>query len=256
MRIEFERDHEGKPVGRPAEFDGPAPRPSGDELVGDRVRLERLDATTHSDDLFAAFDVEADDGLWTYMGQGPFRSADSFRDWVSSVEASADPLFYAIIDCATEKAVGVASYLRIDPGNRSIEVGWITYSRALQRTPGATEAMYLMARHAFDLGYHRYEWKCNALNAPSVAAAERLGFSFEGVFRDAVVVKGRHRDTAWFAFTATDWPKVRAAQEAWLAPENFDESGNQRSALRKSTESLLHSRWPTLTVEVAPAPEH
>lgn len=254
MRIEFEPDREGKPVGRPVTVAGSATRPGDEPFFGSRVRLERLSRAAHGHNLYAAFAVETDDGLWTYMGQGPFDTENEFTDWVASVEHSTDPLFYAIVDVDSGTAVGIASYLRIDPVNRSIEVGWLTFSRALQRTPAATEAMYLMARHAFDLGFQRYEWKCNALNAPSIAAAERLGFSFEGVFRDAVIVKGRHRDTAWFAFTADDWPAIRAAHESWLSPDNFDESGNQRSSLRDSTHPLLHSHWPTLTVEVAPAP--
>ena len=252
MRIEFELDDDGKPVGRRTAFTGPAPRPTGETLHGTRVRLERFSVAAHGHDLYEAFAVEPDGGLWTYMFQGPFANEADFIEWATSVEGLADPFFYAIVDNVTGKAIGIGSYLRIDPNNRSIEVGWLTFSRALQRTPGATEAMTLMAAHAFDLGYHRYEWKCNALNAPSIAAAERLGFSFEGVFRDAVVTKGRHRDTAWFAFTADDWPAIHTAHTAWLDASNFDESGQQRTTLRDATRPLLHAHWPTLTVSVEP----
>ena len=142
-----------------------------------------------------------------------------------------DPLFYAVVDAATGGATGVASYLRIDPANGSIEVGHINYSPLLQRTPAATEAMYLMMWHVFELGYRRYEWKCNALNAASCAAAERLGFSFEGIFRQAAVVKGRNRDTAWYSLIDEEWPALREAFQRWLAPSNFDGQGRQRTRL-------------------------
>ena len=178
-----------------------------------------------------------------------FESESDFIKWVSSIDNATDPLFYAIIDLATNKSVGIASYLRIDTHNRTVEVGWLTFSEQLRRSAAATEAMYLMATHAFELGYRRYEWKCNALNAPSIAAAERLGFSFEGVFRNAVIVKGHNRDTAWFGFTDGDWPAIKQAHETWLDASNFDEAGNQKSSLRDLTAPLRHSAWPTLTVE-------
>jgi RimJ/RimL family protein N-acetyltransferase len=183
------------------------------------------------------------------MPQGPFETAGEFTKWVSSIDSSTDPLFYAIIDLATEKPVGIAAYLRIDTHNRTVEVGWLTFSSQLRRSAAATEAMYLMATHAFNLGFRRYEWKCNALNAPSIAAAERLGFSFEGLFRNAVIVKGHNRDTAWFAFTDGDWPAIKQAHETWLNPSNFDESGNQKSSLRDLTGPLRHSAWPALTID-------
>ena len=153
-----------------------------------------------------------------------------------------DPLFYAIIDAATEEAVGVASYLRIDPRNGSIEVGHLGYSLLLQRTPAATEAMYLMMERVFRLGYRRYEWKCHALNAPSRAAAQRLGYSFEGVFRQAAVVKGRNRDTAWYSVIDKEWPMLEAAFLRWLHPTNFDEQGRQRARLSALiAENLPHN---------------
>jgi len=250
MRIESIPDAAGHPVGPPVSSLEPAERPSGATLTGSRVRLERLSAEQHSPDLFQALQANPEGTLWTYMPQGPFDTESDFTKWVSSIDNSTDPLFYAIIDLSTNKSVGIASYLRIDTHNRTIEVGWLTFSEQLRRSTAATEAMYLMATHAFELGYRRYEWKCNALNAPSIAAAERLGFSFEGVFRNAVIVKGHNRDTAWFGFTDGDWPAIKLAHETWLNPSNFDESGNQRSSLRDLTAPLRHSAWPTLTVEL------
>ena len=153
----------------------------------------------------------------------------------------ADPLCFAVIDKATGHAVGVATYMRITPAAGTIEVGHINFSPVLQRTPIATEAMYLMMRRVFELGYRRYEWKCDALNAPSRAAAQRLGFSFEGVFRNALVYKGRSRDTAWYSITDSEWPAIRDAFEQWLAPDNFDAHGSQRVQLRWLTSKLLRS---------------
>lgn len=249
MRIESITDQAGHTVGLPVASLEPAERPTGAALKGSRVRLEQLSADHHAHDLYDALQANPAGTLWTYMPHGPFDSEGEFVKWVASVDHSTDPLFYAIIDVATEKPVGIASYLRIDTHNRTIEVGWLTFSEKLRRSAAATEAMYLMATHAFELGFRRYEWKCNALNAPSIAAAERLGFSFEGLFRNAVIVKGHNRDTAWFAFTDSDWPAIRAAHEAWLDPANFDDNGNQKSSLRDTTAPLRHSAWPTLTVE-------
>ena len=249
MRIESISDSNGHPVGIPVSSLEPAERPSGATLTGSRVRLERLSAEQHASDLFHALQSNPAGTMWTYMPHGPFETESDFIKWVSSIDNATDPLFYAIIDLATNKSVGIASYLRIDTHNRTVEVGWLTFSEQLRRSAAATEAMYLMATHAFELGYRRYEWKCNALNAPSIAAAERLGFSFEGVFRNAVIVKGHNRDTAWFGFTDGDWPAIKQAHETWLDASNFDEAGNQKSSLRDLTAPLRHSAWPTLTVE-------
>jgi RimJ/RimL family protein N-acetyltransferase len=161
---------------------------------------------------------------------------------VRSVAGKDDPQFHAIVDRATGQAVGVASYLRIDPAAGSIEVGHINYSPLLQRTVAATETMYLMMRRAFELGYRRYEWKCNALNAPSRGAAQRLGFSYEGVFRQARVDKGRNRDTAWYAMIDTEWPALDQAFRRWLDPANFDEQGRQRTSLSELTAPVLVAR--------------
>lgn len=253
--IRFAVDDSGNRVGVPA---GPveARRPDDSTLAGPRVRLERLRAP-HSADLWDAFAATPSSTLWTYMPQGPFASEERLREWVESVADSADPLFYAIVDAATNRAVGIASYLRIDETNGVIEVGYLSFSSALSRSAAATEAMYLMARNAFDRGFRRYEWKCNVLNGPSVAAAERLGLSFEGVFRNAIVVKGRNRDTAWFAITAEDWSNgLRDAHEQWLDESNFTDSGDQIARLSDLTRPFLASRFPTVTVdfEATPAP--
>ena len=252
MDIAFELDESGNRVGISM---GPvvAQRPDDSPIVGERVRLERL-SVEHSPDLWEAFSATQSTTLWTYMPQGPFDSEATQREWIRSVADSADPLFYAIVEAATERAVGIASYLRIDPTNGVIEVGYLSFSGALQRTPAATEAMYLMARNAFDRGFRRYEWKCNVLNAPSISAAERLGFSFEGVFRNAVVVKEHNRDTAWFAFTDGDWNGgIREAHERWLQVDNFDAFGNQIERLAELTAPLRHSTFPTVSVNLVPA---
>lgn len=225
---EFEIDEHGNRIGIPVKNDQTPLVPRG-ALTGAYTRLEPLDADKHTSDLFTAF-VGADH-LWTYMPHGPFLTENEYRAWVESRQGENDPYFYAIVDQQSGKALGVASYLRIDPGARSIEVGWITYSPLLQRSRIATEAMFLMMRNAFDLGYRRYEWKCNALNAISMRSAQRLGMTYEGTFRQATVVKGRNRDTAWFAILDGDWPTTQQAFERWLDPANFDAAGNQLASL-------------------------
>jgi RimJ/RimL family protein N-acetyltransferase len=191
-------------------------------MGGRFCRLEPLDPDRHAAGLFAANAAEERGRSWTYLAYGPFRTRPSYRAWMSTHCLGDDPLFFAIIDRAQGQPVGVASYLRITPDSGSIEVGHIHYSPRLQRRPAATEAMYLLMKGAFELGYRRYEWKCDALNAASRAAARRLGLSFEGVFRQATVYKGRNRDTAWYAAIDTEWPALRAAFLAWLDPGNFD----------------------------------
>jgi len=201
-------------------------------LEGTHVRLERL-TERHANDLFAAAQGgDADPLLWAYLAYGPFADAAELRAWIAERAAGEDPLFYAIVDRASGRALGQASYLRMDPPNGVIEIGHIWLGAPLQRTAGATEAIHLLARHAFDdLGNRRLEWKCDAANARSRAAAERFGFTFEGVFRQHQIVKGRNRDTAWFSILDGEWPSIRAAFEAWLAPENFDTDGRQRTPL-------------------------
>lgn len=218
------------------------PRPSGEVLEGRLVRLEPVDADRHAADLFAA--NSADDRIWGYLPYGPFGSFADYEAWVRRMQGGTDPFFYAIVDRATGRATGVASYLRITPEAGSIEVGHICYSPALQGTVAATEAMFLMMDWAFRAGYRRYEWKCDALNMPSRRAASRLGFSYEGIFRQATIVKGRNRDTAWFAVIDREWPALRAAFRAWLSPANFGADGRQKARLSDLTAPLLYARDP------------
>ena len=221
----------GLPIG--AEVPGwtTRPRPPRAALEGRHCQVEPLDAARHAAQLFDANSLDREGRMWTYLLSGPFASFDEYAAWLESRQASVDPLFYAIVERSTGGAVGVASYLRIDPANGSIEVGHLQFSPRLQRTIAATEAMYLMMKQAFDLGYRRCEWKCDALNAGSRRAAERLGFTFEGVFRQAVVYKGRNRDSAWYSIVDSEWPRLDAAYRRWLDPGNFDDAGQQRSSL-------------------------
>lgn len=220
---------EERPVGPPIE--GPAARPPERvSLAGRFVDLVPLEER-HADALFETAGGSAGRDLWTYMPDGPYPERDAFRAAIARKAASPDPLFFAILD-KRGRVVGHAALMRMHPTDRVIEVGNILYGTALQRTPGATEAMALLAAYVFDtLGYRRYEWKCNDLNVPSKAAARRLGFTFEGVFRQHMVVKGRNRDTAWFSMLDGEWPARRAAFETWLASANFDAAGRQRARL-------------------------
>jgi RimJ/RimL family protein N-acetyltransferase len=209
----------------------PARRAQPVVLPGRVVTLRPLHAASHAE---ALYDGTQKEDLWRYLHEGPFASRAAYDDWFGRKEKSVDPLFLAIVDNATGVALGLASYLRIEPAHRTIEVGHILFTQALQRSCGATEAMYLMARHAFtDLGYRRYEWKCNALNEPSRRAALRLGFTFEGIFRQHMIVKGRNRDTAWYSMLDSEWPSRQASFEQWLAPSNFDAAGEQKLSLSR-----------------------
>ncbi|MGC2661332.1 MAG: GNAT family protein [Bryobacteraceae bacterium] len=191
-----------------------------------------MDPVGDADDLYSRLHGPDAEELWRYMSEGPFPDRASFTAKLSQKANSQDPLFFTIVDNVSRRPVGMSSFLRIDPANRVIEVGHILYTPSLQRTAGATEATYLLARHAFEtLGYRRYEWKCNALNAPSRRAALRRGFTFEGVFRQHMIVKGRNRDTAWFSLLDSEWPTRKAAFERWLDPSNFDADGHQRKSL-------------------------
>jgi RimJ/RimL family protein N-acetyltransferase len=212
----------------------PALRPRRQILNGRYATLVPLDPAIHTDPLWQQTNGPENDALWPYMADGPFATRDDFHRALEQKAASDDPLFFAIVDNATGAAAGYASYMRIDALHRVIEVGGIVYTPALQRTPAATEAMYLMARHAFEeLGYRRYEWKCNALNQASRSAALRLGFTFEGIFRQHMIIKGLNRDTAWFAMLDSEWPARKAAFERWLDPANFDADGRQKSPLSR-----------------------
>jgi RimJ/RimL family protein N-acetyltransferase len=221
----------GLPIGPPVD-PTPAPRPSRTTLRGRLVTVTALDPQAHAQALYEGTHGANKQPLWLYLSEGPFADHADFRAYLDKRARSDDPLSFAIIDNATGQAVGHASYMRITPEHRVIEVGNIFYTPILARTAGATEVMYLMARHVFeDLGYRRYEWKCNALNEPSRRAALRLGFSFEGIFRQHMIQKGRNRDTAWYAMLDHEWPARKARFEKWLAPENFDANGRQRVRL-------------------------
>ena len=224
----------GQPIGEPVANWTPRPRPSRAPMLGRLCRLESLDAATHAVALHAAYAADHEGRNCTYLPYGPFDSAAEYAAWVGSMQSRDDPVFYAIVDLASQQPIGVASYLRIDPAMGTIEVGHLSYAPKLQRTPASTEAMYLMMRRAFDeLGYRRYEWKCDSLNEPSVAAAKRLGFRFEGTFRQALVIKGRNRDTTWLSIVDGEWPALRSAFERWLDPSNFDATGAQRRRLEE-----------------------
>src|ERR1700722_19248606 len=210
----------------------PAPRPQPTVLPGRVVTLRPFDRLAQAAALYQATHGPEKEDLWRYMSEGPFAGRAEFDAAFERNAGSTDPLFFAIVDNATGVPVGQAAYLRIEPRHRVIEVGNIIFTPALQRSSGATEAMYLMARHAFeDLGYRRYEWKCNALNQPSRRAALRLGFTFEGIFRQHMIVRGRNRDTAWFSMLDSEWSDRQANFLRWLAPSNFDEAGRQRLSL-------------------------
>lgn len=201
-------------------------------MLGRYCRLEPVNVARHAADLFAAY-MEAPDGRdWTYLTYERPERLEDFHSHLANLAKSEDPLHFAIVAAGTGKAVGTAAFMRIEPNHGVIEVGAITFSPRLKQTRAATESMYLMMRRAFDeLGYRRYEWKCDSLNAPSRSAAERYGFTFEGIFRKAIVYKGRSRDTAWHSITADEWPSVRSAFEAWLSPGNFDDNGEQKQRL-------------------------
>ncbi len=217
-------------------------RPNFDEIEGRYVKIARLSAAAHGTLIHRANLV--DDRIWDHLPYGPFGTEDAYQNWVRDVEAGDDPLFYAIFDREKDQWAGVASYLRITPNAGSIEVGHINFSKPLQKTRAATETMYLMMKWAFEAGYRRYEWKCDAANIPSRRAAERLGLSFEGVFRQALVVKGRNRDTAWFAAIDSEWPVLSAAFETWLDAGNFDADGRQIRSLSDLTALVLVTKDP------------
>jgi RimJ/RimL family protein N-acetyltransferase len=210
----------------------PAKLPERITIPGRHITLVPLNAAAHSDALWNATKGEENDGLWLYLFDGPYRERTTFDTALQSKETSLDPFFFAIVDNATGQATGMASLMRIDPKHRVIEVGSILYSPLLQRTRGATEAMYLLMRYAFEnLNNRRYEWKCNALNEPSRRAALRLGFAFEGIFRQHMIAKGQNRDTAWFSIIDSEWPAAKSAFENWLSEENFNAEGKQKRAL-------------------------
>jgi RimJ/RimL family protein N-acetyltransferase len=226
------RNEFGQPVGDPVPGWTPRPLPPRTPMRGRFCRVEPVDPDRDTPGLYAAFSAAPDERAWTYLPSGRPSTPEAFRGHVERLAATDDPFHHTITELATDRPVGTASLMRMDPANGVIEIGWINYSPWLQRTPAATEAMYLFARRVFDeLGYRRYEWKCHSLNAPSRAAAVRFGFTFEGVFRQAAVTKGRNRDTAWYSMLDHEWPAIRRGYEAWLDPANFTPDGAQRERL-------------------------
>jgi RimJ/RimL family protein N-acetyltransferase len=231
----------GQPIGAAVPDWRPPPLPPRQSLPGRLCIVEPLDASRHAQSLFEAVALDGEGRMWTYLGYGPFPTAGAYREWLEAQSRSADPLFFTIVDRATSRPVGVASYLRINPGDGVAEIGHLAFSPLLQRQAAATEAIYLMIRQLFDLGYRRCEWKCDALNGASRAAALRLGFTFEGVFRQALVYKGRNRDTAWYSIIDAEWPALDVCLRCWLDPASFDEHGRQRTSLSAMTAGLARS---------------
>lgn len=238
----------GQPIGYPVPNWEPRPHPPAEEMEGRYCRVEPLQPDRHAADLHEAYRTDPNDADWTYLLEGPFATLSEYRAWMDATCLGSDPMFYAIVDGTNGSASGVAAYLRIVPAHGVIEVGHINLSTRLQRTLAATEAMYLMARRVFDeLGYRRYEWKCDALNLRSRAAAIRLGFRFEGVFRNALVYRGRNRDSAWYSMIDSEWPALEAAFRRWLDPANFDEDGRQRASLSRLTQQARAELDPSPT---------
>ncbi|MBV17786.1 MAG: GNAT family N-acetyltransferase [Thalassospira sp.] len=227
------KDDFGKPVGQPIDNWSGCEFPPRSDMVGNHVIVSPLDVARDAQQLFDANSKATDGSRFTYLPTNAFDDLSAYKAWLDGMTANADPILHAIIDKATNRAVGVAAFMRIDAANGVVEVGNINYAPALSKTIGGTEAMYLMMKRTFDeLGYRRYEWKCDDQNAPSRAAAARYGFTYEGTFRNHMIYKGRNRDTAWFSITADEWPAIRAGFEAWMSPDNFDENGAQRTRLQ------------------------
>jgi RimJ/RimL family protein N-acetyltransferase len=222
-----------QPTGSSLEQWEKCPKPNAISMIGQYCTVTKLVPSVHAESLYQVFSASEDEGDWTYMAYGPFKDLRDFTDWLYLECINEDPLFYVIIDNLNGKAVGLASYLRIEPAIGVIEVGHIHFSPILQKTPMATEAMYLMMRYAFEeLGYRRYEWKCDDCNENSKRAALRLGFKSEGTFRQATIYKGRNRDTTWFSMLDSEWPQQKAALEHWLQPSNFDCNNIQHCSLQ------------------------
>jgi len=232
----------GQPIGEPLPGWTPRQKPPRLTLEGRYCRLEALDAKRHGDDLFAAYTAAPDGRAWTYLGPEPFTGRGEFDAYLERNAASTDPLHYTVVDASTQRAVGTLSLMRMDPANGVIEVGHVIFSPLLQRSRASTEAQYLLMKLVFEtLGYRRYEWKCDSLNAPSRSTAARLGFSFEGVFRQLLVYKNRNRDTAWYSIIDGEWPLVKAAFNSWLSPDNFDAQGAQILPLAEIRKRLVHN---------------
>jgi RimJ/RimL family protein N-acetyltransferase len=226
--MEPRRNAFDQPIGTPVPGWNGAQAPGREPLVGRYCRIEPVHVERHAEDLYDAYSSAADGRDWTYLAVGPFESLAAYREHLTRAAASADPLHYAVIDLTTGKAVGTLALMRIDRANGVIEVGHVTYSPRLKRTRIATEAMFLLMTQVFDkLGYRRFEWKCDSLNGPSRTAALRYGFTFEGIFRQAIVYRERNRDTAWFSIIDSEWPALRPSYARWLDAGNFDAQGQQ-----------------------------
>ena len=232
----------GQPIGAEIARWTPPPLPPREAVKGRYCRIEPLDPERHGADLFEAFATDTDGRNWTYRIEGPFDDRGALDGWLADIAARTDPMFFAYIDRSSGKAVGNGAFMRIDANVGAIEVGSIMFSPLMQRTCVATEAIYLKMKRVFELGYRRFEWKCDALNAPSRRAAQRLGFSFEGVFRQATIYRSRNRDTAWYACIDSEWPQLRDAFETWLDPANFDADGQQKQSLSDLTAPILVAR--------------
>ena len=230
----------GQPIGFPIPGWQSCEHPRGARMQGRLCRLEPVDVEAHASDLYRSFGEDRDQRNWTYLPYGPFPGEDAFRDWLNATCLGDDPCFFSVIDASEGCAVGLASYLRIEPAVGVIEVGHIHFSPRMQGKPISTEAMYLMMREVFETwGYRRYEWKCDSLNQPSRSAAQRLGFAFEGIFRQATIYKQRNRDTAWYSIIDSEWPAARAAFESWLDDANFNADGSQKTSLSETMRATL-----------------
>jgi RimJ/RimL family protein N-acetyltransferase len=220
-------------AGHPVKNWQPVKMPAQAIMQGKYCILEPINIDKHTEKLFENLLIENQGESWTYLPYGPFKNNDEFSAWIKATNAEQDTELYAILNIH-HIPIGIAGYLRINPGHGVIEVGHLHFSKLLQKTPAATEAMYLMMRHAFDdLGYRRYEWKCNSLNEASRNAALRLGFTFEGIFRQSNVFKNRNRDTAWFSIIDSEWPAIKEKLQQWLDLKNFDSDGNQVKRLNE-----------------------
>jgi RimJ/RimL family protein N-acetyltransferase len=238
----------GQPIGAPVPTWTDRRRPPRSPIVGRFCTVEPLEPRKHGRDLFDAAATDTEGRIWTYLAYGPFTTHQAYAGWMQMTCMGEDPQFHAIVDAATAKAVGVASLMRIDPKGGVLEVGHICLTPLAQKSTVATESMFLLMRRAFDeLAYRRYEWKCDALNLPSRKAAERLGFSYEGLFRQATVYKGRNRDTAWYSIIDKEWPYLRAAYETWLDASNFDAKGKQKQRLSDLTARALQAARAAVT---------
>ena len=228
----FHQNSFEQPIGFPVSDWKECALPPRTAMSGKWCLVEILDTEKHAEELFAAYVKKRNDQDWTYLPYGPFDCFDDYQEWLKTTCSGDDPLFHVIVEKKSQKAIGVASFLRMNPDIGVMEVGHIHFSPVLQKTPHATEAMFLMMNRVFDeLGYRRYEWKCDALNTRSIKAAERLGFKFEGIFRQATMYKNRNRDTTWFSIIDKDWPQLKKSFQLWLNPENFDPDGQQKLSL-------------------------